>query len=98
MVQPYELTLPADLDEEAAAIIETKGWLGEVTVAASGARSFSLSFYDPVRLGQEIVDELDRSGFFSEPNLIVVPSVTRTHIEEAVRRLSETDFAGLVAS
>ena len=67
-------------------------------VVADDGRSFSLSFYDFTRLRQEIADEVTRNGFFAEPNLIVVASVTRSHIQEAVHRLSDANFAGLVAS
>jgi hypothetical protein len=96
-VTDYSLALPDHLDEDAGTI-EAKGWLADATVTLSDGRSLSLSFYDPARLAQEVADELDRTGFFAERNLIVVPNVTREQIERAVRELSETDFAGLAAS
>jgi hypothetical protein len=39
-------------------------------------RDYRLSFYDPVRLGQEIQSEFERGSIFFEPNLVVVKSVT----------------------
>ncbi|MER7128233.1 hypothetical protein [Streptosporangium saharense] len=50
-------------------------------------------FYDPVRLGQEITDELERGGaLFREPNLVVIDRVTREHMEAAIGALAESGF------
>jgi hypothetical protein len=43
-----------------------------------------------VRLAQEITDELERSGIFYEENLIVVRTVNRQLLEDAVRKLFES--------
>ena len=93
----YRLVLPDHFDEDAATV-EAKGWFAGATLTLSDGRSYSLSFYDPVRLSQEIADELDRTGFFAEPNLIVVKTVTREQIEQAVTQLSQANFVGLAAS
>lgn len=69
-------------------IIEAKGWLADVLVAIEGAR-FRLTFYDPVRLGQEVDDDVRREGLFCERNLVIVPAVTRGHIEAAIGKLGE---------
>ncbi|MFI6928098.1 hypothetical protein ACIBIZ_49795 [Nonomuraea spiralis] len=50
-------------------------------------------FYDPVRLGQEVADELARgTGFFREPNLVVVDQVTRDCMEAAITALADNGF------
>jgi hypothetical protein len=48
---------------------------------------YRLNFYDPVRLRQEIEREFRRGGMFFEPNLVVVPSVTRSDMERAAELL-----------
>lgn len=65
---------------------EVKGWLDGVIVHVQ-ARRYRLVFYDPVRLSQEISDELAAGRVFHEPNLIVVPSVNQAEIERAIRDL-----------
>ena len=54
-------------------------------------RDYVLTFYDPARLAQEIEAELQRGGFFFEPNLVVVKSVTRLHMEAATEFLIESE-------
>jgi hypothetical protein len=57
-----------------------------------------MTFYDPVRLRQEIEDDLQRGSVFFEPNLVVVPSVTRQNMEKAVRTLIQSgDVSALSA-
>ena len=93
----YELILPDYFDADAA-LIEAKGWFGDAVVTVDDGRKFALSFYDPTRLSQEIADELERNGLFSEPNLVVVSTVARQSIERAVAQLSDAGFATLIAS
>jgi hypothetical protein len=81
----YSLILPEDFDEYEWEII-SKGWFGGARLNVSG-KEYRLIFYDPVRLGQTIEDELQRGEAFFEPNLIVVRSVTRSNMEGAVELL-----------
>ena len=64
---------------------EAKGWY-PAELRYRG-KVFALTFYDPVRLQQEIEDELKRCDAFFEENLIVVRTVNRAHMERAVARL-----------
>jgi hypothetical protein len=81
-----ELRLPADFDE--LWDVPAKGWFPAELVYSG--RTYPVTFYDPVRLAQEITDELERSGIFFEENLIVVRTVNRQLLEDAVRKLFET--------
>lgn len=81
----YTLEFPDWYDQEAA-VIEAKGWFGEAMLRASG-KSFQLVFYDPVRLSQEIADDVGRGQFFFEKNLVVVGALTRAKMEQAVAAL-----------
>ncbi|MFF5211952.1 hypothetical protein [Streptosporangium sp. NPDC000396] len=87
----YSMHWPDYFDEEAP-IIEDKGWFADVLVEWNG-QSYRPVFYDPIRLGQTIADELrSRASFFREPNLIVIDQVTRDHMEAAIAVLVEADF------
>jgi hypothetical protein len=46
--------------------------------------------YDPVRLAQDVHGELAAGRPFAEPNLVVVPSVTREAIKGAVQALARS--------
>lgn len=50
------------------------------------------------RLRQDIEEELQGGRFFFEPNLVVVPSVTRENMEKAVKALIQSgDVSALSA-
>lgn len=72
--------------------VEAKGWFSEARIFVSGKR-YRLNFYDPVRLGQSIEDELKRDRAFFEPNLVVVQSVTRANMERAAALLAHSSLA-----
>ncbi len=87
----FSMHWPDYFDEEAP-IIESKGWFADVLVEWNG-QSYRPMFYDPIRLGQEIADELARGVvFFREPNLVVVDQVTRGHMEAAITALVGNGF------
>jgi hypothetical protein len=82
------LVMPDGFDESESEI-ELKGWISGVVLTIEGKRH-SLTFYDPVRLAQEIGDQLRRSSIFFEPNLVVVESVTRSAMQSAAESLVAT--------
>lgn len=69
--------------------VEAKGWLQGVVATIDGRR-YPLTFYDPTRLSQDIEEELARGTGFFEPNVFVVRSVDREHIESAVAAVVAT--------
>jgi len=81
----YSLVFPKDFDEHESEVT-AKGWFGNARLISSG-RQYRLIFYDPVRLGQTIEDDLQSECVFFEPNLIIVRSVTRSDMEKAVEFL-----------
>jgi len=83
--------------EKYASEVESKGWFGDVKLTYSGRR-YRLTFYDPVRLAQEIDSEIQRGGIFFEPNLVVVRSVTRPEMENAVTQLIERGGVSLLVA
>jgi hypothetical protein len=94
VVVSYELIFPDYLDDYEHET-ESKGYLVGVKVLIDGA-SIELAIYDQARLRQEVNDEIEASGFFSEARLVVVSRVTRDEISRAIDRLSAGGFRGLL--
>lgn len=74
---------------------EAKGYLTGARIAL-GEQHADVVFYEPVRLGQDIAEELADTGYLALANLVVVPQVTREALIHAVDLLAEGDFAELV--
>lgn len=70
-----------------------KGWLTGVIVTLSSGAQIELTFYDPVRLAQDLEEEIriGKKGII-EKNLIVVPEVTREAIEAAISQAEKERF------
>lgn len=79
------LRFPDNFDDHAWEV-EAKGWFSGASLIVAG-KVYPLNFYDPVRLSQEITSEHSRGFAFHEPNLVVVPAVTRRAMEDAAQRL-----------
>lgn len=80
-------------DELAEVVAEHKGWLPEVRVELADGRRVPVHFYDPVRLAQDLEEDVKWGRpCIAEPGLIVVPTVTREAIRQAVAYLSGTDY------
>ncbi len=84
----YKLSFPDDFDDYEWEL-ESKGWFNGAVVVCQES-NYRLSFYDPVRLAQEIEDELSSTAVFMEENLVVINSVDRAHMEKAVKYLMES--------
>ena len=76
-----KVRLPDHFDADAA-VIEAKGWLEGVVIEVDGVEHRPV-FCDAVRLSQEVADAVAAQGFFYERTLVVVPAVTREHVERA---------------
>ena len=72
--------------------VESKGWFADARLTHCG-QSYRLNFYDPVRLRQDIEEELQRGNIFFEPNVVVVQSVTRRNMEKAAALLVQSGSA-----
>ena len=72
--------------EEYAWEVEAKGYFSEAKLVLAG-RQYRLNFIDPVRLSQDVATEFESGRIFFEPNLVVIPSVTRANMEKAVEEL-----------
>jgi hypothetical protein len=72
VVTSHPLIFPEDFDEYASEV-ESKGRFSGVRLNFEG-RDYALTFYDPVRLGQEIEAEFQREGIFFEPSWVLAQS------------------------
>jgi hypothetical protein len=73
--------------------VVAKGWFAGVVAVIEGRR-YTLTVYDPVRLAQDVEEELKLGRVFLEPNLVVVASVTRENIAAAVQEIVDGGRVG----
>lgn len=81
----YKVIFPSDFDDYAWEI-ESKGCFNDVLLECQG-KIYKLNFYDPIRLAQEIADELITQDVFIENNLLVIKSVDRLNMQNAIKYL-----------
>jgi hypothetical protein len=95
-VADYEIRFPLWYDDRAEAETPAKGYLGDVEVRFASGECHRLYFIDPVRLQQTLEDDArDGRPYFSEPGLVILPEVTTSAIQEAVRGLARDGYFGL---
>jgi len=83
---------PEGFDERSAFECSMKGWLSAQVESESGER-YSIYFSDPVRLQQDLDDQVRRGvPCFAEPGLIVLPEVTIEAAQNAVQFLWREGF------
>jgi len=79
-----------ELDEAEA---QMRVYRSHVWVEMSDGTRHRVTFFDPVRLTQELEQEASQGRpFVGEPGLIIVPEVTREYMETAARTLAEEGF------
>jgi hypothetical protein len=87
----YEVHFPEYFDEQAP-FIEAKGWFADLKITTNNL-VIQPVFYDPVRFGQECIDAVNSDqGYLAERRLVIVKSVTRENILNAIERMSTSGF------
>jgi hypothetical protein len=84
---------PSDFDERSEFEMTSKGYICGGFVELQDGRRYPVTFYDPVRLAQDV----KASGTYgvpmlAEPGLVVIPEVTREAIERTIPELIELRF------
>ena len=70
-----------------------RGYLSDVVVELGDGSRYRLFFMDPVRLQQELADQVQQGQpYLAEPNLVVLPEVTTAAIHKAVEQLVEDHY------
>jgi hypothetical protein len=88
-----ELIFECEFDERAAEEVELKGFFQHAAVCLPDGRRMKLSFWDPVRLAQDLETDLGNGRTcFAEPGLIVVPRVSVENMRRAVSELYRTGY------
>ena len=84
---------PDWFDERAEWEAERKGWLPGVEIETGDGSRYPVTFFDPVRLAQDL-EEMTRHGtpVFIEIGLVVIPTITRVAILQAVPELVRQRF------
>jgi hypothetical protein len=84
------LVFEGELDELDA---QLRGYRSHVFAELGDGSRHAMTFFDPVRLEQDLAAEsvLGRS-FIAEPGLVVVPLISRANMEAAARTLAKEGF------
>lgn len=86
--QPFpEINWPEWFDDREELIYRAKGFF-EAQVSICG-KVVSVSFYDPVRLAQDIASEIEGGTIPVFRNLIVLQAVTKEAMQMAVERTAK---------
>jgi hypothetical protein len=81
---------PSELDEFEA---QMRGYRSNIWVELSDGTKHLVTFFDPVRLRQELEQEIKGGRpFIGEPGLIVLAEVTLENMETAARILTSEGF------
>ena len=67
--------------------IKSKGCILGILIKIKNKIEIKISFYDSIRLKQEIDDELNCDNFFYEANIVVIKEVTIEEILVAVENI-----------
>jgi hypothetical protein len=82
------IAFPEGYDARAEFETPARGYLTGVTVQLEDGSRFELSFFDPIRLEQDLAAEVKTGrAYFTEPNLVILPEVTTESIKKAVQGL-----------
>ncbi len=79
--------------EQDAFEVTVRGYRSHVWVELSDGSKHPVTFFDPVRLAEELAgEELAGRPFVGEPGLIILREVTRESMEQAARTLANEGF------
>ena len=87
------LTFTEDFDHELADLVEMKGWCGLGVVELPDGKRVEVTFVEPARLASDLESTL-KSGncCIADPGMIVIPRITRDHMEAAVQELYKSGY------
>ncbi|MBW4508089.1 MAG: hypothetical protein KME64_16480 [Scytonematopsis contorta HA4267-MV1] len=83
-----KLTFKYGWDERDEAETLQKGYRNDGIVHCADGKTYSVYFIDPIRLQQDLEDEVEYgSPFLAPPGLIVIPELTQSAMENAITKL-----------
>jgi hypothetical protein len=82
-----------DFDERAQYQATARGYLSHVRVQVADGTMYAVIFYDHVRLGQDLEEEVKLgNGFVAYPGMIVLDELTLEKMQRAIDRLELEQF------
>lgn len=88
-----KLVFAAAFDDRSQYEARARGWVGGACVQTADGATYRVTFYDTVRLAQDLEYEVDSGRMcIAEPGLIVLPEVTLENMETAIRSLVEEGY------
>jgi hypothetical protein len=91
MKQEYpKISFREEFDNLIAFEVESKGWYSGVIIELENHSKYELTFYDPMRLNQDL--ETENKIYLSEPGLVIISKVTVENIYRAVHGLYKEGF------
>ena len=92
-IRTYTIVFPDEYHERRELETPAKGWLSDVEVHLEDGRHYALTFFDPVRLAQELAADVQAGRpYFAEAGLVVLPEVSTAAIQAAVPELVQDGF------
>ncbi|MEN6370788.1 MAG: hypothetical protein ABFD64_02135 [Armatimonadota bacterium] len=89
----YKFVLPDGIDQRFIDEMPDKGYISDAMVIGEDGTKYPVSFFDPVRLTQELECCVKLGQpYFTEPGIIVLPEVTMENILHAVDELGKEGF------
>ena len=87
------LTFTKEFNEELADLAEMKGWCGLGVVELPDGKRLEVTFIEPARLASDLESTLKSGGAcIADPAMIVIPRITRDHMEAAVHELHKSGY------
>jgi hypothetical protein len=92
-VAPFTVVFPEWYDARLEHETPSKGYLADVVVCLENGSRYRLYFIDPVRLAQNLGDDVQAGrSYYAEPGLVVLPEVNTQAIRDAVAGLFKDGF------
>ena len=80
-------------DERSKIEMTSRGYASHVFAETASGRYYSVFFYDPFRLRQDLESGAEYgTPFLAEPGMIVVPEVTKEAMEIAIKGLHKEGY------
>ena len=79
--------------------VSAKGYYGGVTVELEDGSRYSVYFYEPVRLAQDLESEVESGGAcIAEPGMIIIPEINEENIRRAIKELNKEGWFNQMVS
>ncbi|MCA9674711.1 MAG: hypothetical protein H6708_05070 [Kofleriaceae bacterium] len=86
-----QLLFAQESDDDILELAKDRGYLSHVLVETTDGQLFPVTFYDAVRVAQDVEEDTD-GGLVADPGMIVLRTLTRETMERAVRVLCEGGY------